>query len=83
MPEEDVYTPSAEEVQSHYNAAMDSVNLINGSRPEDISDEDYSDMIDRNVRHLELMVEKDYWDGQDMDPLNSAITTGKAIIAGL
>lgn len=83
MSEELEYTPTAEEVQAHYDAAMDSVNLINGARPEDISDADWSETLDNNVRHLEIMVGKDFWNGQSLTPLRDAITAGKNAIDAL
>lgn len=83
MSEELEYTPTAEEVQAHYDAALDSVNLINGDRPEDISDAEWSETLDNNVRHLEIMVEKDFWNGQVLTPLRDAITAGKSAISDL
>jgi len=70
-------TPSAEEIARHYSAAMDSVNLINAGQPEKMSDEDWSDTVARNVAHLEIMVAKDFMQGQDLAPLNAAIAAGK------
>lgn len=63
---------TAEEIQKHYDAAMDSVNLINGGKPEDMSDEDWADTVARNKAHLEIMVAKDFWQGQDLAPLQAA-----------
>ena len=71
---------TAEEIARHYSAAMDSVNLINAGKPEDMSDEDWADTVARNVGHLTIMVAKDFWQGQDMAPLNAAITAGKQYI---
>jgi hypothetical protein len=68
---------TAEEVQRSYNAAMDSVNLINAGQPEDMLDADWADCLARNVAHLEIMVAKTYWTDQDLSPLNSAIAAGK------
>ena len=33
--------------------------------------------VDRNVEHLEIMVDKDYWTTEDLDPLYAAIEAGK------
>ena len=41
----------------------------------------HKEVVDRNVRHLELMVAKDYWTNEDMTAVNKAITDGKAHIA--
>jgi len=70
-------TPTAEEIARHYSAAMDSVNLINAGKPELMSDEDWADTVARNVAHLEIMVAKDFMQGQDLAPLNAAIAAGK------
>lgn len=70
-------TPTAEEIARHYSAAMDSVNLINGGQPEGMTAEDWADCVARNVAHLEIMVAKDFMQGQDLAPLNAAIAAGK------
>ena len=68
----DELTP--EQIQKHYDAAMDSVNLLNAGKPEDMSDEDWTDCVSRNVEHLEIMVAKDFWtDAQDITVLQAAI----------
>lgn len=61
-----------EEIQKHYSAAMDSVNLINGEKPESMSDEDWADCIARNKEHLQIMLAKDFWTDQDLTPLQQA-----------
>ena len=67
-------TLTPEQIQKHYDAAMDSVNLLNAGKPEDMSDEDWTDCVSRNVEHLEIMVAKDYWtDAQDITVLQAAI----------
>ena len=66
-------TLTPEEIQKHYDAAMDSVNLINAGKPEDMSDEDWAACVERNKAHLEIMVAKDFWQGQDLAPLQAAI----------
>ena len=66
--------PTAEEIQKHYDAAMDSVNLLNAGKPAEWSDDDWTDCVSRNVEHLEIMVAKDYWtDAQDITVLQAAI----------
>ena len=66
-------TPTAEEIQRHYSAAMDSVNLINAGQPEKMTDEDWADCLERNKAHLEIMVAKDFMQDQDLAPLKAAI----------
>lgn len=69
--------PTAEEIARHYSAALDSVNLINNGKPEDMTDEDWADTLKRNVEHLEIMVAKDFMQDQDLAPLQAAIAKGK------
>ena len=64
------------EIAQHYSAIHDSVNLLNEMRtnpPEDMTDQEVEDTISRNVEHLEIMVEKDYWTDEDMTEVNAAI----------
>ena len=67
-----VEQPTAEEIQRHYSAAMDSVNLINGGKPEGMSDEDWADTVARNKEHLRIMLAKDFWTTEDLAPLQAA-----------
>jgi hypothetical protein len=65
---------TAEEVQRSYNAAMDSVNLLNAGKPEDMTDEDWADTVKRNKDHLEIQIAKgDYYAGYDLTPFEQAI----------
>ena len=64
--------PTAEEIARHYSAAMDSVNLINGDKPELMSDEDWADTIARNKEHLKIMLAKDFWTNENLAPLQAA-----------
>lgn len=59
--------------QGTYNAAMDSVNLLNAGKPANDSDEDWADTVQRNVDHLKLQVEKQWPEGFDLEPFNAAI----------
>ena len=65
---------TAEEVQRSYNAAMDSVNLLNAGKPEDMTDEDWADTVKRNKDHLSLQLDKEgFYDGYDLQPFKDAI----------
>lgn len=64
---------TAEDIARHYSGAMDSVNLINGDKPEMMSDEEWADCIARNKEHLEIMVAKDFWTTEDLTPIQNAI----------
>jgi len=67
---------TAEEIAQNYTASLDSVNLITKLMDLDSRDEGQTDAVSRNVEHLKLMVEKDYWTTEDLEPLNAAITAG-------
>ena len=69
-------TPTAEQIAQHYSAAMDSVNLINALMAQESRTAEEQDTVDRNVDHLEIMVNKDFWTTEDLTPLNNAITAG-------
>jgi len=65
---------TAEQIQAHYDAAMDSVNLLNAGKPEGWTDDEWTDCVSRNVEHLEIMVAKTYWtNAQDTSVLQAAI----------
>lgn len=72
-----VEQPTAEEIARHYSAAMDSVNLLNAGKPEGMDDQEWADCVSRNVAHLEIMVAKEWMQGQDLAPLNAAIAANK------
>lgn len=63
---------TAEQIAKHYSAAMDSVNLINGGKPEMMSDAEWADCLSRNKEHLKIMVAKDFWTTEDLAPLQTA-----------
>jgi hypothetical protein len=64
--------PTPEQIAKHYSAAMDSVNLINGGKPENMTDADWADCLSRNKEHLKIMLAKDYWTTEDLAPLQAA-----------
>jgi hypothetical protein len=63
---------TAEQIAKHYSACMDSVNLINGEKPEGMEDADWADTIARNKEHLVIMLAKDFWTTEDLAPLQQA-----------
>jgi hypothetical protein len=68
----DMVTP--EQVEQSYNAAMDSVNLLNAGQPEDMTDEDWADCVKRNKEHLQIQLDKgDYYAGYDLTPFQQAV----------
>ena len=65
-------TQTPEQIAKHYSAAMDSVNLINGGKPEGMTDAEWTDCVSRNKEHLVIMLAKDYWTTEDLAPLQAA-----------
>lgn len=61
-----------EQIQKHFDACMDSVNLINGGKPEKMDDAEWVDCVARNKEHLRLMLAKNIFDGFDVAPLEEA-----------
>ena len=77
---------TAEEVAAIYSAAGDSVTVINTSKTEDETDDEYKDKIKRNVEHLEII--KGYkkldettsiWGSEDFTAIDKAIVDGKKV----
>lgn len=64
--------PTAEEIARHYSAAMDSVNLINGGKPDRMEDAEWADTVARNKEHLKIMLAKNFWTTENLAPLQSA-----------
>ena len=62
-----------EQIAQNYIAMGHSVDLLNAGQPEDMEDADWTDSVSRNVEHLHLMVDKDYWTDEDMTAVNAAI----------
>jgi hypothetical protein len=61
-----------EQIAQHYSAAMDSVNLINAGQPESMTDEEWADCLSRNQEHLKIMLAKDFWTTENLEPLRLA-----------
>ena len=62
----------AQQIAKHYSACMDSVNLINAGQPEGMTAEDWADCLSRNKEHLHIMLAKDFWTTEDLEPLREA-----------
>lgn len=62
-----------EEIARQYAAAMDSVNLINAGKPSHMADVDWEEAVKRNQEHLKIMLAKDYWTTEDLEPLRKAV----------
>ena len=74
----------ADQIAHDYYAMGYSVSLINdiiaGDAMADEEDAEKKDCVDRNVRHLEIMVAKDDWGNESMTASSNAVTAGKAYI---
>ena len=67
--------PAKEELDRHFSAMGDSVDLINaiGAGQVNFTAEEKADCLDRNVRHLEIMKAKGWFDGYDMSAIDAVI----------
>ena len=45
------------------------------------TDEEKKDCVKRNVEHLKIMVAKEWWGDEDMQPSNEAIAAGETYTA--
>jgi len=63
---------TAEQIAKHYSACMDSVNLINVGKQERFTDEEWADCLARNKEHLRIMLTKDFWTTENLEPLRTA-----------
>ena len=74
--------PAQAELDRHFSAMGDSVELINaivaGTGMENESAQDRKDCVDRNVEHLEIMIAKGWFAGRNLTATNAAITAGKS-----
>jgi hypothetical protein len=61
-----------EQIAKHYSACMDSVNLINGTKPDLMTDAEWADCLSRNKEHLRIMLAKDFWTTEDLTLLRTA-----------
>ena len=64
-----------QQVAQSYKAAMDSVNLLNAGKPEQMTDEDWADTVKRNKEHLEIQIAKgaEYYESLDLTPFEDAV----------
>jgi len=70
--------PIFERIAEHYSACLDSVEVINDAiaNPDRYVNDDT--VIERNVQHLEIMRQADFWGTEDMAPIDAAISAGNA-----
>ena len=66
-------TITEEQIAKNYTAMLHSVDVINGSKFDWMSDDKWADIVEKNKEHLRIMVAKDYWTSEDMTSVNAAI----------
>ena len=67
-------TVTPEEVARSYRAALDSCDLLNAGKPEDMTTEDWASCVARNKEHLAIQIAKgEYYAGHDLTPFEDAI----------
>lgn len=63
-----------QEVQKSYDAAMDSVQLLEAGKPTDMEESEWQDTVKRNKEHLQIQIAKgDYYAGFDLTPFEQAV----------
>jgi len=62
-----------EQIAKNYSAAMDSADLILKLKAKEVLTEEESDRVSRNIEHLAIMLNKDYWTTEDLTPFSDAI----------
>lgn len=75
---------SAEQRIQDFTAMGHSVDLINdivAGNQDDLAAQERLDTVARNVEHLQIMVAKTDWEGEDMTNVNSAISSGQGYTA--
>lgn len=68
----DPENPTSAQIAQHYNAALGCVNLINGTKPERITDDKWAEYVALNKAHLKIMLAKPWWTTEDLSPLQAA-----------
>lgn len=62
-----------EMIAKHYKGAMDSVRLINGPKPEHFSEDEWTDVVKKNKKHIKIMLAQSFWTDEDLTPLKEAL----------
>ena len=64
-----------QEVQKSYDAAMDSVALLQAGQPKEMTDADWQDCKQRNIDHLKIQIAKGsaYYGSNSLTPFENAI----------
>ena len=64
-----------QEVQRSYDAALDSVALLQAGKPQEMTDEEWTDTKARNIAHLEIQIAKgaEFYGEHDLAPFEAAV----------
>jgi hypothetical protein len=63
---------TVEQIAKNYSACLDSVNLINKIVAQSTKTAEDVDTVDRNTKHLKIMLAKTYWTTEDMSVIRTA-----------
>lgn len=69
---------TAEQIAQHYSSAMESVNLINAVIADPDAYANDKTVMQRNVEHLELVIDWTFWTDEDLSPFTDAIAAAEA-----
>lgn len=61
------------QIARRYSSAMDSVNLINDLKAKPELSEEEQQRMTANQEHLKIMLAKDFWTTEDLEPLRQAV----------
>ena len=64
---------TTEQIAQHYTSAMDSVTLLEKVAADPDAYTNDETVVERNVEHLRLVVEWDFWTDEDLSPFHNAI----------
>tara|TARA_R100000315_G_scaffold2918_1_gene951 strand:+ start:1837 stop:2091 length:255 start_codon:yes stop_codon:yes gene_type:complete len=80
---------TTEEIAAIFKAAGDSVTVINGTKDEEETDNQWKEKVKRNVEHLEIIKaykkldeKTSIWTTEDFTAIDAAIVKGKTIYGG-
>ena len=65
-----------EDIARRYRAALDSVTLLDAVAADPDAYADDETVVERNVEHLKLVVEWDFWTDENLTPFHDAIEAG-------
>lgn len=76
---------SPSEVEHHYTAMGHSVDLVdsilNNTYVHSLTENEKRVTVERNVEHLEIMLECDFWGERNLDLFRDAVSRGRAWLA--